>query len=45
MSTNTIDTEKTATLEPGAPLAKGKRTAAKEGQAPEEGRPGREAGH
>jgi predicted methyltransferase len=29
MSTNTIDTEKTATPEPGAPQAKGKRTAAK----------------
>jgi hypothetical protein len=30
MSTNTIDTEKTTTPEPGAPQAKGKQTAAKE---------------
>jgi len=34
MSTNTIDTEKTATLEPGAALAKGKRTAAKKAKPP-----------
>jgi len=42
MTTNTIDTEKAATPEPGAPEANGKRTAAKEGQGREEGVPGQE---